>query len=107
MTARILLPLSAILTTLVGGCTWVELQSGAESVELRSASAVHSCERLGRTTTSVRERVGAFQRSPGKVEEELANLARNSALELGGDTIVADGPVRDGEQRFLIYRCRR
>lgn len=96
-----------LLTALSSACTWVELKPGAESVELRSAASVQDCERLGQTSTSVRERVGAFQRSPGKVEEELANLARNSAFELGGDTIVADGPVSDGEQHFVVYRCQR
>jgi hypothetical protein len=94
----------AIMTT--AGCTWVKPESGAEQVRVLSAEQVSGCQRLGQTTTSVRDRVGGVQRKPGKVADELATLARNSAFEMGGDTIVADSPVRDGQQRFIIYRCK-
>lgn len=106
MMGRTLATLVTIL--IITGCAnWVKLDPGADTVDQKSASQVHSCERLGQTTTSVRERVAAVERSPGKVERELADLARNSALELGGDTIVADGPVEEGQRRFIIYRCLR
>lgn len=94
----------AIMTT--AGCTWVKPESGAEQVRLLSADQASGCQRLGQTTTSVRDRVGGVQRKPGKVADELTTLARNSAFEMGGDAIVADSPVRDGQQRFIIYRCR-
>ncbi len=93
-------------TLLVTGCTWVNLERGAEGVRLVEPSHVRNCERLATTTTSVRNRVAGVERSAGKVEAELADLARNSAWDMNGDTIVADGPVKDGEQRFVIYRCR-
>lgn len=99
----VFLPLMAAL--LLSACTWVKTEPGAERVQLRSTEQVRHCERIGQTTTSVRDRVAGVQRKPGTVEEELANLARNSAIELGGDTIVADGPVRDGQRRFIVYRC--
>src|SRR5699024_11968493 len=89
------------------GCSWVELDPGADSVRLVESSRASNCERLGVTTTSVRSRVAGVERSADKVAGELADLARNSARELNGDTIVADGPLRDGEQRFIIYRCRK
>ncbi len=96
----------AAVALLTAGCSWVKLERGAEGVRLVEPSMVTNCERLGTTTTSVRERVAGVERSPGKVEAELADLARNSAWDMNGDTIVADGPVQDGEQRFIIYRCR-
>ncbi|MFW5927227.1 MAG: DUF4156 domain-containing protein [Wenzhouxiangella sp.] len=106
MMARSLATLTACL--IITACAnWVKLEPDADKVRLVSDSEVHSCERKGRTTTSVRNRVAGVERNPGKVEQELADLARNSALELGGDTIVADGPVEDGERRFIVYRCRR
>jgi len=38
--------------------------------------------------------------------EELTTLARNDAPELGGNTVVAEGPVsNEGVQRFAIYNC--
>lgn len=93
--------------SLTSGCSWVELDRGAESVRVVERSRATNCERLAMTTTSVRTRVAGVERSPEKVAAELADLARNSAWELDGDTIVADGPQREGKQRFIIYRCRK
>jgi hypothetical protein len=101
-------PIILFLAAFLAGCAnWVKLDEGAENIRLVSSGEVTRCDRIGQTTASVRERVGIYQRRPGKVEQELANLARNSALEIGGDTIVADGPVDDGRQRFSVYRCLR
>ena len=47
------------------------------------------------------------QRKPGKVAEELERLARNEAAELGGDRIVALGPVRDGQRSYAVFACRQ
>ncbi|NBB92957.1 MAG: DUF4156 domain-containing protein [Gammaproteobacteria bacterium] len=96
----------ASAVVLTAGCTWVKLERGAEGVRLVQPSMVTNCERLGTTTTSVRDRVAGVERSPGRIEAELADLARNSAWELNGDTIVADGPIEDGQRRYVIYRCR-
>lgn len=106
MIPRLIAALAAV--AIINGCaSWVELEPGAEHVELATADEVADCERVGRATVSVAERVGSFQRSPGKVDEELAVLARNSAPHLGGDTVVADGSVEDGRQHFIVYRCRQ
>lgn len=99
------LTLSLALAFGLSACTWVKTDPGADRVQLRTAEQVQGCERLGQTTASVRDRVAAVQRRPGKVEDELATLARNSAFELGGDTIVVDSPVRDGQQRYTVWRC--
>lgn len=104
MKIHILAATSAVL--ILASCTWVKLERGAEGVRLVERSQVLNCERLGTTTTSVRSRVAGVERDPDKVAAELADLARNSAWDINGDTIVADGPLRDGEQRFVIYRCR-
>ena len=106
---KIFLPAIVIALTLVaftlGGCTWVRTDPGAEQVALATPAEVRQCQRLGQTTVSVRDRVTGVQRRAERVADELADLARNSAVELGGDTIVADGPVRDGQRRFNVYRC--
>jgi len=90
----------------LAACTWVKIDPGADQVQLLTAEQVRQCEALGQATTSVRDRVAGVQRSPGKVEDELAALARNSAFEMGGNVIVRDSPVRGGQQRFRIYNCR-
>ena len=105
MNAFRLLLISLILATGTAACTWVKTEPGAERVQLLSANQVAQCERLGQTTTSVRDRVAGVQRRATQVEDELTDLARNSAIEMGGNTLVADGPVRDGQRRFTIWRC--
>lgn len=96
--------LSAALA--VSACSWVKLDPGAENIRLVDEAAVSGCERLGQITTEVRARIGAIQRKPGKVEEELSVLARNSALDMGGDSLVPLGPVSaDGKRSYAVYRC--
>ncbi len=99
-------PVLLIPCLFMAACTWVKTDPGAERVRLMTTEQVSQCEALGQATTSVRDRVAGVQRSPGKVEDELAALARNSAYEMGGNTIVRDSPVRGGQQRFKIYNCR-
>ena len=105
MTLIRLIIIPAVIALGLSACTWVRTEPGAEQVEQRAAGQVRGCERLGHTTTSVRDRVAAVQRRATRVEDELADLARNSAVEMGGNVIVPDGPVRDGQRRFAIYRC--
>ncbi|MFU8830773.1 MAG: DUF4156 domain-containing protein [Wenzhouxiangella sp.] len=90
----------------LASCTWVQPEPGTEHIRLMTAEQVTGCEALGQATTSVRDRVAGVQRKPGKVEEELATLARNSAYDMGGNVIVRDGPVHGGQQRFKIYDCQ-
>ena len=100
-----------ITTTLVfsmalSGCTWVALAPDAESVRIGSGDALDGCTQVGTTKARTKVRVGIFARGEAKVAEELATLARNDAPELGGNTVVAEGPVSaDGVQRFTIYDC--
>jgi hypothetical protein len=46
-------------------------------------------------------------RNQTRVGEELATLARNSAAQLGGDTVVAITEIVDGSQTFAVYQCGR
>lgn len=90
----------------LAGCTWVKLEAEADAVVVAAAEAVTDCERLRSTRVSVLDHVGVLKRKQSKVARELETLARNNALEFGGDTVVAAGPVAAGEQSFIIYRCR-
>jgi len=101
------LPLLIALLLLLAGCTWVPLEPEAEGVRVATADEVADCERVGHTIVSLRDRIAGVQRSPEKVQEELQRLARNSAPELGGDTVVAVDEPEGGKQTFLVYRCRR
>ncbi|MFH7325976.1 DUF4156 domain-containing protein [Desulfurivibrio sp. C05AmB] len=90
---------------LLGACTWVKPTVQGEKVRVLTAEEVVKCERVGQTTVSLLARVAGIERSPRKVQEELNVLARNSAADVGGDTVVPMGPVEDGKQTFAIYRC--
>ena len=98
--------LAAVLTGMLGACTWVKTTPEGESVRVAAADAVGACERKGKVTVSVKNRVSGVERKPTKVETELATLARNEAALLGGDTVVAETPVADGRQVYGVYRCR-
>lgn len=99
---------AAILLLLAGtvtACTWVEPDAMGAQVALVNASVADSCTRLGTTTATTREEVGILDRSDKKVAAEVLALARNSAAEMGGNTIVEDGKLEEGAQRFIVYRC--
>ena len=67
--------------------------------------AVVECERLGRTKTRTADKAWIFPRREEKVAEELANLARIDAAEMGGTDVVPADDAADGRQEFGIYRC--
>ncbi len=99
-------PLPLLATVLFcAACSWVKLDPGAEQVRLLEGESTAHCTRLGQTNVSVRDRVAATQRRATRVEQELATLARNSALAMGGDVVVPIGPVEGGSRPFAVYRC--
>ena len=85
--------------------TLVKLTPEGSNVAVLQAAEVANCTPNGSTTVSVVSKV-VVNRQPARVAEELRTLARNRAADRG-DAIVATGPVREGEQSFNIYRCRR
>lgn len=95
-----------VLALAGSGCAWVALTPDAANVHVESTDRIGDCELVGTTKARTKSNVGIFARSEEKVAEELATLARNDAPELGGNTVVAEGPVsNDGTQRFSIYAC--
>ena len=64
-----------------------------------------NCRKVGIVSAHTKDQV-VINRSDSKVREELLVLARNEAAKLGGDSIVAMGPPRAGEQDFTAYKCR-
>lgn len=93
-----------IMTVILSSCVWVKLTPEGENVAVLTQSEVASCERTGTTTVEVMDKV-LLERNPEKVERELRTLARNRAAGRG-DAIVAGSGIDDGEQMFVIYRCR-
>ena len=93
---------AAVLTS---GCAWVRLDTEAEAVRVRAAGDVAGCERLGKTHTRTLDRIGFIPRRERAVHEELERLARNEAVNMGGNAIAPLETELAGEQVFGIYAC--
>ena len=99
-----ILPLIAT-SLLITSCAWVELTPEGEKVRVLEASEVADCKRLGHTTSSGKDKILAAKRHDETVLRELRDMARNSAAEIKGDTIVTMTEVKEGKQTFAIYKC--
>jgi len=96
-----------LATALASGCSLVELTPTGAGVRLASAEAVVTCTSLGRITASVIHEVGFLPRHPDAVQDNINVTARNSAANMGADTIVPASGIVDGKQTFDVYRCLR
>lgn len=97
LTLALLVPLSA--------CTWVTLTPSGEKARVLSEAEVVNCKRLGTTTVTTKDKVANIYRNEDTVAKELETLARNSAYELGGDTVVPLGTPVEGTQSYAVYKC--
>ena len=99
-----------IAVLLVGGfsvsCTWVKTTPEGAAVRVVQASAVVGCVKKGQVAASLKSRIAGFERKPGKVATELETLARNEGALMGGDTVVAESPIKDGRQEWGVYLCK-
>lgn len=102
----LLLPV-ALMTALVSGCSFVNVTEKGESVRVATLYDIAGCERIGSTVVSVKDSVVGIDRSLEKIDAELIILARNSAPDIGGNTVVREERLNDGKQRFGVYKCRR
>lgn len=92
----------------LGGCasSLIEVRKGSERVSLADASQVGSCQSKGEINVSVLAEAGFVSRSVESVEANLLQLARNGAVDDGGDTIVKGSSPEYGKRTFAIYKCR-
>jgi len=89
------------------GCSWVELDPAAEQIRVVEEQHVEGCRLLGKTTVSVKSTVAGVARKEETMQQELETLARNHALDLNGDTIVAISAIKDGTRVYNVYRCKQ
>lgn len=90
----------------LAGCTFVKPSEQAVGVRVGAAADVVNCQRLGQTTVSTLAKVAGLPRYESSIQDELNTLARNSGANMGGDTVVPAAPQKEGNQTFIIYRCR-
>ena len=99
--------LVAIAAIALTGCTWVQLTAEGENVSLAGVDVIGNCERIGRATAKTLGTIVAGERGGGRLQEELLTLARNEAGRMGGNTVVPESLINDGEQDFGVYNCPR
>ena len=95
------------LAALSAGCAVLSLTDDGAAIRLTKPEAAASCTKLGRVKASVLHKVGIIPRHADAVKEEIEVVARNSAAQMGGDTMVPASGVEDGKQAFDVYRCER
>lgn len=86
-------------------CTWAPLSHLGEKVRLLEPHEVKTCTKKGKTTVSVKHEVLGVERNLKTIAKELARLARNTAPDLNGDTIVVATPIKNGQRSFDVYKC--
>lgn len=87
------------------GCTWVKPSARSHEVSLMTQDQVVNCVKKGVTTSKTLSKVVVVPRGNDKMFSELVMLAKNEAVILGGDTVVAEGVMSEGSQTFGVYRC--
>ena len=97
----------AIAAIALTGCTWVQLSSEGENVSLAGVDVIGNCERIGRATAKTLGEIVTVERGGGRLQEELLTLARNEAGRMGGNTVVPESLIDDGQQDFGVYNCPR
>ncbi len=101
--------ITALTLPLLAGCAskLIGERVGADLVEVREPAQVAACKDLGKVTVSVLAEVGFITRRPEDVEANLVQMARNSAVDKGGDTVVKGSSSEYGKRTFDVYKCKR
>jgi hypothetical protein len=89
----------------LGGCAhniFIGVREGADRVSLAEADQVASCQSKGAITISV----FAKGRIEKDVEANMYQMARNSAVDEGADTVVKGESPELGKRTFKLYKCR-
>ncbi len=103
---RSLIFIVPVVALMLMGAKWVKLTPEGEKVRVLEPSEVATCKELGKTNVSLKDNlVFGIKRSAKKVKKELAILSRNSAADMGGDTIVPTSEPKEGKQTFAVYKC--
>jgi hypothetical protein len=97
--------LLALLPALLTACSFIPKNPGADKVLVLPLERVKNCVELGQTKVQVLDRVGFLARRSASIEADLQRLAKNNAIDMGGDTVSALTGVINGRQTFGVYKC--
>jgi hypothetical protein len=96
------------VSSVLNGCSsaLIDKRIGSEYVTVVGADKVASCQSKGKFTVNVLSKVGFIDRSTTAIDANLLQMARNGAIDAGGDTIVQGERADAGTQTFSVYKCR-
>lgn len=87
------------------GCSTVSPEPGAEEIEVLEAKRTEKCDKKGQSRVQVPTSFGFIKRGDKAIRQDLRTLGRNSAVDMGGDTITPLTEISEGRQTFGIYDC--
>lgn len=92
------------LPLILGGCSFVELNKGAESIIF--APPGDGCEVIHTFEAEVKTSTLFIERQPKAIAAELQILAQNEAYKHYANAIWPVSEVEEGKQRFEILNCK-
>ncbi len=95
----------AIVFSGCGASSWVQVTPAGMRVSVATPAEVSNCTRVGTSNVNALDRVAFMQRGSQKLQDELVNLARNEAGDIGGNRVVPESTINEGRQTFGVYRC--
>ena len=88
----------------LAGC-WVTPSPVSKNVAVVNGVQVAQCRLVGKADLSVPDKLGTLQRVPDDMENDLQTLARNQAINAGGDTVAPLSVQDGGKQSWGYYAC--
>jgi len=101
---KLLIPL-VLLSSITACSSWVQVSEDGQGVRVATAAEVSNCGRIGRANSKTLGSVVFVERGAERLQSELQSLARNEAGAMGGNVIVPESLIEDGEQTFGVYSC--
>ena len=106
-TLRELLYVAGIVScTVLGACSWNRSADMESRVRFVTDKEIDGCRKVGVTHVSVVDRLETLDQVEGGVAAELKALARNSAVQLGGNAVVQMSEINQGSQTFAVFSCQ-
>lgn len=96
--------IAAVIFSL-GACATVKLTPSGEKARVLDVKEAANCQKRGKVTVSVKPSILTAPRQQTVIAKELQILARNSAVNMDGDTVAVISKIDNGRQTFEIYRC--
>jgi hypothetical protein len=97
-----------VLSLVLGGCAsrMIGERIGSDQIALAESAQVAKCQSKGKVNVSVMSEVAFYTRSAESVEANLLQMARNAAIDNGGDTVVKGTSLEYGKRTFEVYKCK-